>query len=56
MLEKKSYKDLVLLFKIAARGVVQNSHTLGRNFAAYIESMGRKIVEETKDPIGINYK
>ena len=52
MLEKKSYKDLSLIFKLSQRGVVQNSHMLGRNFAGYIEAVGKKFVEEVKDPIG----
>ena len=52
MLERKSYKDLSLLFRISQRGVLQNAHLVGRSFAAYIESVGKKIVEEVKDPIG----
>lgn len=52
MLERKSYKDLSLLFRISQRGITQNAHLVGRTFAAYIENAGKKIVEEVKDPIG----
>jgi len=52
MIERKSYKDLGILFKMSQRGTMQNAHLLGRNFADYIEYAGRKIVEEVKDPIG----
>jgi hypothetical protein len=51
MIDKKSFKDLTLFYKLSKRGNVQNSITLGRNFSGYIENIGAKINEETKDPI-----
>jgi len=51
MIERKSFNDLSLIFRVSQRGVVQNTHLLGRSFAGYIESVGKKIVEEVKDPI-----
>jgi hypothetical protein len=52
MIDKKSTTDLSRFYKLAKRGNVTNSQILGRNFSGYIESLGQKINEEVKDPIG----
>ncbi len=52
MLEKKYIKELSALYKIANRGNKQNALTLGKYFSNYISLVGKKINEETKDPVG----
>ena len=52
MINKSEKKDLILFYKLSKRGDQVNQQILGRNYATYIETVGQKIIQDNKDPIG----